>query len=78
MARDVVSDDGGRYRAAALQPGRYEVTATMPGFTATPITGIPVQVGQSNAIDVRMRPEGVTKTITVSGERPGSTPAGRT
>src|SRR4030095_6727921 len=34
------------------------------------MTDIVVQVGQTNAIDVRMRPEGVTETITVSGESP--------
>jgi hypothetical protein len=70
VTREATTDNGGRYRAAALQPGRYEVSAAIPGFTSTPITDIAVQVGQTNAIDVRMRPEGVTETITVSGESP--------
>jgi Carboxypeptidase regulatory-like domain len=70
VAREATTDNGGRYRAGALQPGRYEVSATIPGFASTPITDIVVQVGQTNAIDVRMRPEGVTETITVSGESP--------
>ncbi|MGH9370502.1 MAG: carboxypeptidase-like regulatory domain-containing protein, partial [Vicinamibacterales bacterium] len=67
VTREAATDQGGRYRAALLQPGRYEVTAVMTGFTATPITEIAVQVGQTTPIDVRMRPEGVAETITVSG-----------
>ena len=70
VSREVVTDEGGRYRAAALQPGRYEVTATMAGFIATPITDVSIQVGQTQPVDVRMRPEGVTETVTVSGESP--------
>ncbi len=36
VTREVVTDDAGRYRANALQPGVYEVTATLGGFqTAT-------------------------------------------
>ena len=30
--RELVSDEGGRYRATALQPGNYEVKATLAGF----------------------------------------------
>lgn len=70
VSREAMTDDGGRYRAALLQPGRYEVIATMPGFTANPVSDIVVQVGQTHPIDVRMRPEGVSETITVSGESP--------
>jgi hypothetical protein len=70
VARESITDEGGRYRAALLQPGRYEVTATMPGFAATPVSDIMVQVGQTQPIDVRMRPEGVAETIVVSGETP--------
>jgi hypothetical protein len=70
VAREATTDNGGRYRAAALQPGRYEVSAALPGFAATPISDVVVQVGQTSAVDVRMRPEGVTETITVSGETP--------
>ena len=39
----------GRYRATALQPGTYEVTATLGGFQAPPLGNIEVQVGQTQA-----------------------------
>ena len=32
QTRELVTDDTGRYRATALQPGIYEVTATLGGF----------------------------------------------
>ena len=70
VARDLVTDDGGRYRAPALQPGRYEVSATLSGFQVAPITNITVQVGQTQAVDLKMRPAGVNEVVTVSGEAP--------
>ncbi len=68
--RQAITDEGGRYRATALQPGTYEVTATLSGFDAQPLTDIPVLVGQTIAIDIRMRTAGVTETVTVTGESP--------
>src|SRR5580765_3069181 len=70
VARDLVTDAGGRYRAPALQPGRYEVSATLSGFQVSPITNITVQVGQTQAVDLKMHPAGVNEVITVSGEAP--------
>ncbi len=68
VAREALTDGDGRYRAAALQPGTYEVTATLGGFETKPITNIPVLVGQTHPVDIRMRPAGVTETVTVTGE----------
>jgi hypothetical protein len=68
--REAVSDDAGRYRANALQPGVYEVTATLGGFQSATFGNLQVQVGQTLAVDVRMRAAGVTETVTVTGESP--------
>ena len=70
VARETVSDEGGRYRAPALQPGRYEVTATLAGFESAKIGDVIVQVGQTVPIDVQMRAAGVSETLTVTGESP--------
>src|SRR5256885_12884443 len=64
VARELVSDSAGRYRAAALQPGRYEVSANLAGFAANPVSNIEVMVGQTAPIDVRMRPGTVQESIT--------------
>ncbi len=68
VSRDIVSDESGRYRAAALQPGRYEVAVTLAGFQAAPQTNIEVQVGQTVPIDVKMRPAGISETVNVNAE----------
>ncbi|HTM25414.1 MAG TPA: TonB-dependent receptor [Vicinamibacterales bacterium] len=70
VARDLVTDEAGRYRATALQPGRYEVSATLAGFQAAPIGGIVVQVGQTAPVDVKMHPAGVSETVEVNAEAP--------
>src|SRR6476661_6138859 len=70
VTRDVVTDASGRYRASALQPGRYEVSVTLSGFQAAPIGDIAVQVGQTAPVDVKMRPAGVSETVLVSAEAP--------
>src|SRR5688500_1448897 len=68
--REAVTDENGRYRASALEPGTYEVTVTLAAFQAKPVTNIAVLVGQTHAVDVQMRPAGVAETVTVSGEAP--------
>lgn len=70
LTRELTTDEGGRYRATALQPGVYEVTVTLAGFEATPLTNVQVQVGQTAPVDVKMRPAGVTEDVVVTGETP--------
>jgi hypothetical protein len=70
LSRELTSDESGRYRATALQPGIYEVSATLGGFEAAPITNVQVLVGQTQPVDVRMRPAGVAEDVTVTGETP--------
>lgn len=70
VARDLVTDQGGRYRATALQPGRYEVSATLGGFQAAPIGNVVVQIGQTAPIDIKMKPAGISETIEVTAESP--------
>jgi hypothetical protein len=70
VARETVTDEGGRYRAPSLQPGRYEVSAELAGFEGSKIENVIVQVGQNVPIDLQMRPAGVSETLTVSGESP--------
>jgi hypothetical protein len=69
VTRELVTDERGLYRAAALQPGTYEVSATLAGFSVTPVTVV-VQVGQTAPVDLRMRPAGVTETVSVVAETP--------
>jgi outer membrane receptor protein involved in Fe transport len=70
VSRELVTDSNGRYRVVALQPGRYEVSATLQGFSVQPVAGVSVEVGQTAPIDLKMRPAGVTETVTVAGTAP--------
>jgi hypothetical protein len=68
--RDLVTDDNGFYRATALQPGRYEVSATLSGFTGAPRSGIQASVGSTTTVDVMLRPANVAEELTVTAEAP--------
>lgn len=70
VTREATTDSGGRYRATALQPGRYEVAASLAGFQAPAPARVDLLVGQTQAVDVTMRPAGVTEAVTVTGEAP--------
>lgn len=70
VAREAITDSGGRYRATALQPGTYEVIATLAGFQAPALGRVEVLVGQTQSVDVAMRTAGFTEAVTVTGEAP--------
>jgi len=70
VVRESTTDTSGIYRAPALQPGVYEVSATLSGFTARPVANVRVQVGQTVPVDIRLQPAGVTETISVVAESP--------
>jgi hypothetical protein len=70
VTRELVTDDAGRYRATALQPGRYEVSGNLSGFAVSPIGNVVVQVGQMTPLDLKMHPAGVSETVTVTSEAP--------
>jgi hypothetical protein len=70
VARDLVTDGAGRYRATALQPGRYQVAVTLSGFQAPTVDNIQVQVGQTAPVDFKMHPAGVSETVLVNAEAP--------
>ena len=54
LARSVVSDVAGFYRAVALPPGRYSVVATLPGFQSRRVDGIEVALNHTAIVNVRM------------------------
>ena len=47
VVRETTTDGSGIYRAPALQPGVYEVSATLTGFQARRWRTFAVQVGQT-------------------------------
>jgi hypothetical protein len=50
-ARKVATDSEGRYSASALPSGRYQLSASLNGFTSQIKTGIALVVGEETAVD---------------------------
>jgi hypothetical protein len=68
--RTAVTDGSGRYRLEALQPGTYNVTFSLPGFSTVRREGVAISGVGVITVDAELRVGGVTETITVSGETP--------
>ena len=60
----------GFYTFSTLDPGRYSVSVSAPGFQTTIAKGNLVQVEQSTRVDVTLSPGGVNQQVTVSGQNP--------
>ena len=70
LARSVVSDAAGFYRAVALPPGRYAVVATLPGFESRRVEGVDVAVNHAATVNVRLVVAGQAETVVVRGNLP--------
>jgi Carboxypeptidase regulatory-like domain/TonB dependent receptor len=70
VARVVVTDPTGWYRAQALQPGNYELRAELTGFVNYTRSGLALTIGQEPRIDVTMKLASVAENVTVTGETP--------
>ncbi|MGH9348371.1 MAG: TonB-dependent receptor [Vicinamibacterales bacterium] len=70
VVRATVSESDGQYRFSALQPGRYGLTAVLPGFATVEVTDITLTIGMQLKQDLKMTIEALQETITVSGLAP--------
>ncbi len=68
-AQALVTGTDGRYRAVALVPGPYEVTAELQGF-ATLKRAITLVVGAEAELDLKLGVATLAETVTVVGEAP--------
>ena len=70
VARELVTGEGGRFRAPDLAPGPYSVTAAMTGFTTVARRGIVLTVGREAVVDIALTVGTLQDVITVVGEAP--------
>ena len=69
VARSAISSADGMYVLAGLQPGSYEITVNMIGYSAEPRT-VRVLIGQSLNMDMRLAPQAIAiEGINVVGTR---------
>ncbi len=67
FSRSVATNAEGLYTIPLLPPGTYEVSAVLTGFQTVRRTQIPVTVGSSVTVDLRLGVAGVAETVTVQG-----------
>ena len=65
-----VTDATGAYRFPSVPPGRYEITATLQGFTTAKNSGIQVELGQVLKVDLSLAVGGVAENVQVKAEAP--------
>jgi hypothetical protein len=65
-----VSDANGVYRFPSLPPGRYELTATLQGFSAAKMSNVGLELGQVLKIGLVLGVAGVAESVQVKGESP--------
>jgi hypothetical protein len=65
-----VSDERGLYRFPALAPGRYEISAALPGFQTGRQSNVVLELGQILKVDLTLAVAGVAETVQVKGEAP--------
>jgi carboxypeptidase family protein/TonB-dependent receptor-like protein len=68
--RAAVSDGSGQYRIIDLDPGTYQVTFALPGFTKVVREGVQISGTAVVTINAEMRVGALEETITVTGETP--------
>src|SRR5437870_1902573 len=70
LVRTLFTDEAGRYYAANLSLGQYEVRAELPGFSAGVRSGIHLTVGREAVVDFQLQVGQISENITVTGEAP--------
>jgi hypothetical protein len=65
-----VTDASGIYRFLTLQPGAYEIVATLQGFQTARAEQVSLSLGQVLKVDLTMQLSTVTETVQVTSESP--------
>src|SRR5215510_11292370 len=65
-----VSDTSGVYRFPSLPPGRYELTATLQGFTTAKVPAVQLELGQVLKVGIVLALGTFSESIQVKGESP--------
>ena len=71
IGASAVTDAHGAYVVPKLQPGRYRVTASLPGFKSFARDGIVLRTAETGTINVTLDVGAVEETITVTGALSG-------
>jgi hypothetical protein len=67
QARELQTNEQGRYLATPLLPNIYSLTVDAPGMAKAEFKGISLQIGQERTLNVTMQPASMTTEVVVSG-----------
>jgi hypothetical protein len=70
MFRQTVSGPDGTFLITAIPPGRYELTASLQGFSTFARRDLQLELGRTATIDVTLQVGNVSEEVTVTGESP--------
>jgi hypothetical protein len=70
VTRSVTTDTAGFYSSPNLLPGNYEITVSAPGFATQVRTGISLDVGAQQVLNITMQVGQVNEKVQVTGEAP--------
>jgi hypothetical protein len=70
ISRTAVTEGDGRYRVAALPPGRHELNAELSGFSPVRVKDLTLRIGLELRQDIKMSIESLQETVTVTGQAP--------
>ncbi len=70
FVRTSVTEADGRYRVAALPPGRYDVRAELEEFASAQVQDVTLTIGLEFHRDFTLGLQGVQETVTVQGRSP--------
>ena len=65
-----ITDDRGAYEFPTVRIGSYTVTTELGGFTSREVTGIKVDIGARQRVDVELSVGAVAESISVTGAAP--------
>lgn len=68
--REVVTDDGGRYKATALTLGNYTAEAGLAGFQTEVRSGIKLTIGREAQVDFTLGVGEISEKVQVTGDAP--------
>jgi hypothetical protein len=71
VARELVTNDKGFFRASNLVSGRYDVKASLSGFTTAVRKNLLVAVGQEVVADIQLQTGAVTEVAEVAARQAG-------
>ena len=66
----IVSNDKGKFRFANLNPGTYALEISLPGFSASKIADIIINVGKTTSIQAKLLPERLQNELVVVAQAP--------